>query len=91
MFEKFFVRMTRKEHIESKQHNPPFFKERDIWWCAVGENVGTEVCGKGKNFSRPVLVLKRLSRRNFFGLPMTTKSKKEVDMCQLRLSVSLCL
>ena len=23
-------------------------KDGDIWWCAVGENVGSEICGKGK-------------------------------------------
>ena len=48
-------------------------KDGDIWWCAVGENVGTEINGKNETFARPVLVLKKLSRYNFIGVPLTSK------------------
>ena len=34
------------------------FKEREIWWIAVGRNVGEESNGKGNRFSRPVIVFK---------------------------------
>lgn len=30
------------------------FREKEIWWMAMGENVGTEVNGKGDSFSRPM-------------------------------------
>ena len=29
-----------------------FFHEREVWWCAVGVNVGTEVDGKNDDFER---------------------------------------
>lgn len=48
-------------------------KDGDIWWCAVGENVGTEINGKNATFARPVLVLKKLSGLNFIGIPLTSK------------------
>lgn len=51
------------------------FKEGDIWWCYVGLNVGDESCGKGETFRRPVLVIKKLSRRLFIGLPLSTQRK----------------
>src|SRR3989338_2328477 len=51
------------------------FKQGEVWWCAVGANIAEESCGKGEFFGRPVLVLKKLSGRNFIGIPLSTKSK----------------
>lgn len=51
------------------------FKERDIWWCSLGMNVGHEENGKGGVFSRPVLVVKKFNNRLFWGVPLTTKIK----------------
>lgn len=48
----------------------------EIWWCAVGENVGTEICGKGKIFARPVLILRKLNKYSFIGVPLTSKHHK---------------
>lgn len=48
-------------------------KEGEIWWCKIGENVGKEICGKGKDFLRPVLIVNKLSKYNFIGVPLTTK------------------
>jgi len=31
------------------------FKERDIFWTSIGENIGYEQNGKGEIFSRPEL------------------------------------
>lgn len=56
-------------------HKPPLFNEREIWWCSVGVNVGFEVYGKGFIYSRPVLVIKKLSRHSFLGIPLTSKRK----------------
>lgn len=48
-------------------------KEGEIWWCAVGENVGVEINGKNEEFSRPILVLKKLSKYGFMGIPLTSQ------------------
>ena len=32
-----------KEKLHKKQAIPPLFKEGEIWWCYVGENIGNEV------------------------------------------------
>lgn len=45
----------------------------EIWWVGVGENVGVEINGKSEYFSRPVLVLKKLSRYGFMGIPLTSQ------------------
>ena len=51
-------------------------KSGEIWWCAIGENVGSEICGKGEIFARPVLILRKLSKFNFIGVPLTSKNHK---------------
>ncbi len=48
-------------------------KEGDVWWCSMGENVGIEINGKQKLFLRPVLVLKKLSKHGFLGVPLTSQ------------------
>ncbi|MBR3236566.1 type II toxin-antitoxin system PemK/MazF family toxin [Candidatus Saccharibacteria bacterium] len=51
----------------------PDIKDGEVWWCAVGENVGIEINGKSNVFSRPVLIFKKLSRFGFLGVPLTSK------------------
>ena len=51
----------------------PVIKDGEVWWCAIGENVGVEVNGKNTPFSRPVVILKKLSRHSFMGVPLTSK------------------
>lgn len=51
----------------------PFFYEREIWFCAIGLNVGREQDGKHDWFERPVLVLKKFNWETFWGVPLTTR------------------
>ena len=50
--------------------------EREIWWCSIGVNVGSEQHSMTKDFSRPVLVVKKFTRDIFWGIPLTTKTRK---------------
>jgi mRNA interferase MazF len=52
------------------------FSEGEVWWCTVGLNIAEESCGKGGTFRRPVIILKKLSRKNFIGIPLSTKKKE---------------
>ena len=47
--------------------------EREVWWTAIGKNIGIEVNGKSRRFSRPVLIYKKLSKFGFLGIPLTTQ------------------
>jgi len=77
---KFFKRFKEwfviKPRLDSQDHNPPLVKERDVWWIYMGENVGTEVSGKGDKFSRPVIILKKLSKYTYLIVPTSTKMKE---------------
>lgn len=54
---------------------PAGYKARDIWWVAIGHNVGVEEDGKGDNFARPVLIVRGFSRYQFWGVPLSTTEK----------------
>ena len=56
----------------------PFYHEREIWWCALGMNIGSEQDGSGDEYRRPVLILKGLSVKTCLVVPLTTSSKKHL-------------
>lgn len=69
-----------EEWIELKEKlhygdSAPLISEGDVWWCGVGENVGIEINGKSARFSRPVLIMKKLSKTGFMGIPLTSQEK----------------
>jgi mRNA interferase MazF len=55
----------------------PKIRQREIYWANIGENIGFEQNGKGDDFMRPLLVFKKFSNNMFFGIPLSTQSKKE--------------
>jgi mRNA interferase MazF len=65
----------RKKKIDSFLW-APFFQKREIWWCYLGLNIGYEQNGSGKKRSRPVLVLRGLSRTTCLVVPLTTSNKQ---------------
>ena len=50
-------------------------KPREIFWVKIGHNIGSEEYGKGKDFARPVIVVRRLTSDLFIGIPITTTIK----------------
>ena len=61
---------------ETNQSNPPIFKDREIYYTRMGHNIGHEQNGKGEEFVRPVVILKRLSREMFIGIPLSSQLKE---------------
>ena len=64
-----------KQRLDNKQ-GLPTFKEREIWWCSLGVNIGHEENGKNEFFSRPILVVRKFNSNIFLGIPLTTKIKE---------------
>ncbi len=73
--EKDFDRWNEQKK-ELHWHKRVDFHEREIWWCAIGVNVGSEQYSKTSNFSRPVLIFRKWSESMFWGIPLTTKIKE---------------
>ena len=63
------------KHKLHKKTNSVFFNERDVWWCHLGANVGSEQDGTSTDFGRPILVFKKFNLDLFWALPITTLQK----------------
>lgn len=63
-----------KEKLHHIEAGSPVVKERDLWWVSFGENIGSEMNGKNSLFSRPALIIKKLSREFFLVAPTTSQS-----------------
>ena len=63
-----------KKEIDKKEVNLKF-KQRDIVFMHIGKNVGFEQNGKGEEFLRPVLIVRKFSNRYFLGIPLSSKEK----------------
>ncbi len=57
------------------RHTEVYYAEREVWWVAIGSNVGYEEDGKGDEFSRPVLVFRKFNQHFFVGIPLSTTKK----------------
>ena len=64
-----------KQKLHQGAQSPPLVTAGDIWWASVGQNVGSEINGKSRLFSRPVIIFKKLAHGFYFVIPTTTKSK----------------
>lgn len=54
-----------------------FFHKREVWWCSIGKNIGFEQNGKGEEFTRPVVIVKRLSLDTCLVVPLTVSNKRK--------------
>ena len=67
-----WIELKEKLHFGGSM---PKISDGDVWWCGFGENVGVEINGKSERFSRPVVIMKKLSRYGFMGIPLTSQEK----------------
>ena len=50
-------------------------KPREIFWVKIGQNLGSEQYGKDKDFTRPVIIIRKLTHDLFVGIPLTSSLK----------------
>ncbi|MBI4087162.1 type II toxin-antitoxin system PemK/MazF family toxin [Candidatus Kaiserbacteria bacterium] len=58
---------------------------REIWWCRLGVNVGSEQDGSGKSFLRPVVIIRSFGAETCAVIPLTTSPHPH----RLRISVGI--
>ena len=75
LINRFLAWIGVKQKLAEREHKPPLLREGDLWWCGIGENVGIEVNGKSRDFTRPVIIVKKFGRLGFLGVPTTTKKR----------------
>jgi mRNA-degrading endonuclease toxin of MazEF toxin-antitoxin module len=64
----------KKKEINTREavDNP---KEREVWWCSIGINIGHEQDGKNLLFERPVLIVKVFNKDLVAILPIISSEK----------------
>lgn len=68
-----------KWNVEKKRTNaeqPRLYTVREVWWCRVGINVGSEQDGSGKLFLRPVVIIRGFGANTCMVIPLTTSSRR---------------
>jgi len=94
MISKFWEWISLKQKLHYQSPKPPLVKEQDLWWVSLGENVGSEINGKSDLFSRPALVMKKLSNTLFLVAPTTTKLRQGSWYVQIKFAdrvTNVCL
>ena len=62
---------------ETENDNVSFgFKNRDIFYIKMGQNIGYEQNGKGDSFVRPIVIFKGFNQDMFFGIPLSSQLKE---------------
>ena len=74
--QKDFDEWNKSKKIIHENGENKLYHTRELWWCSLGVNAGSEQDGSGKNYDRPVLILKGLSRQTCIVLPITSSSEK---------------
>ena len=70
---------TTWNEIKKKLHageRRKFYHILEIWWCALGVNIGSEQDGSGEEYRRPVVILKGLSTTTCLVVPLTTSAQR---------------
>src|SRR4051812_29194202 len=65
---------NKKKELETAS-DERIFREREVWWCALGINIGTEQDGKNDLFERPIIILKKYNKGLITIVPITTSDK----------------
>lgn len=75
-----------KWNTEKKQaHEEPsrLYTVREVWWCRLGVNIGSEQDGSGSFFLRPVVIARGFGADTCLVIPLTTSPRQH----QLRIPV----
>ena len=73
--EKDFERWHQHKKKLNDTKGAALFHEREIWWCALGANVGFEQDGSSELFTRPVVILTKFNLDVCLVVPLTSRSK----------------
>ncbi len=71
-----WTELKKKIHEKTERPTGIFWREKEIWFCSIGANIGSEQDGKNEFFERPVLILKKVSPTTFLAIPLTSKRKE---------------
>lgn len=72
-YRKDFVGWAKVAEEVEKRERRSEVKVGAIYWANIGENIGSELVGKGRDFARPVLILAQFNFRMVLVIPITSR------------------
>jgi mRNA-degrading endonuclease toxin of MazEF toxin-antitoxin module len=84
MIKRFLDWIGLKERLHFNTYPPPWVNERELWWISFGENIGSEINGKSTLFSRPGIILKKLSKGFYLVAPTTSQPRDGLWYVKIR-------
>jgi mRNA interferase MazF len=70
---------------KTNAEHPRLYTVREIWWCKLGVNIGTEQDGKGEWYDRPCVIMRGFGPDACLVIPLTTSAREHT----LRVSIGL--
>lgn len=65
-----------KKRTHARDASKIYFREREVWWIHLGVNIGYEQDGKGSQFLRPAVVLKKHNQFTALVVPISRTGKR---------------
>ncbi|OGG58937.1 hypothetical protein A3C89_03560 [Candidatus Kaiserbacteria bacterium RIFCSPHIGHO2_02_FULL_50_50] len=72
--EKEFDAWNARKKITEQEINR-LYTAREVWWCRLGENIGTEQNGKGEWFARPCIIMRGFGPDACLVVPISTSAR----------------
>jgi len=72
-----------KKEVDKRIENEKQIRNGEIWLVNLGLNVGFEMYGKNKFYTRPVLVIKNFGKNGVWIVPITSQYKKHYFIHQI--------
>lgn len=69
-----FKKKTEMHHEKARPH----FREGEVWFSALGMNVGFEQDGNGTRYLRPIAIIRKFNNEICWGVPLT-RTKKDSE------------
>jgi mRNA interferase MazF len=75
MHKKDFDSWNKTKKDVNENEDKPFIRKREIRWAVLGVNVGSEIDGKDRSFTRPVLIIDIIGKTTALIVPITSVHK----------------
>ena len=67
-----FDNWNTKKRATHEREEARLYHVREVWWCALGVNIGSEQDGTGTEYRRPVIILRGFGPATCLVVPLTT-------------------
>ena len=78
----FFNWHSKKSKLDSIQKRP-YFHEAEVWYASLGLNIGYEQDGKGTDYLRPALIVRKFNNYICWVVPLTHTTKDTIHYAHI--------